>query len=194
MSSSSPLRKAVFLDRDGTINEECDYLFRSEDCRFIPGAAEAIRRLNAAGFQVIVVTNQSGVARGFYGVDDIVSLHAWITEQLAAAGARIDAWYYCPHHPEYGGDNDCNCRKPFPGMLLQAAAEHGIDLASSWMVGDKVADIEAGIAAGCRPLLVRTGYGARHETKVSSDVVVVDALPDAAGYILANTQFRGDLT
>ena len=192
MSSTPSLSKAVFLDRDGTINEECDYLFRIEDCRFIPGVAEAIGRLNAAGFQVIVVTNQSGVARGFYGEDDIVALHGWMAGQLAAAGARIDAWYYCPHHPECGDNNDCNCRKPFPGMLLQAAAEHAIDLPASWMVGDKVADIEAGLAAGCQPLLVRTGYGAKHETEISPNVVVVDTLLAAAGYILANTQIEGD--
>lgn len=188
MSCLPPLRKAIFLDRDGTINEECDYLFRIEDCRFIPGVAEAIKRFNDAGLLVVVVTNQSGVARGFYGVADIVALHGWMEGQLAAGGARIDAWYYCPHHPEYGDITDCDCRKPFPGMLLQAAAEHGIDLASSWMVGDKDADIEAGIAAGCRPLLVRTGYGAKHETKVSPDVVVVDTLLDAADYILSNIQ------
>lgn len=188
MNSSPTLRKAVFLDRDGTINEECDYLYRSEDCRFIPGVAEAIRRFNDAGLLVVVVTNQSGVARGFYGVADIVALHAWMDGQLAAFGARIDAWYYCPHHPECGDLNACDCRKPLPGMLLQAAAEHSIDLASSWMVGDKVADIEAGFAAGCQPLLVRTGYGARQESKVPPEVVVVDALLDAAEFILANTQ------
>lgn len=189
MLSLSLLHKAVFLDRDGTINEECDYLFRIEDCRFIPGVAEAVKRLNAAGFLVVVVTNQSGVARGFYGVNDIVKLHAWMAGQLAAAGARIDAWYYCPHHPEYGEIKDCDCRKPLPGMLLQAAAEHSIDLASSWIVGDKVADIEAGVAAGCQPLLVRTGYGAEHEGKVSTEVIVVDSLLDAATHILCKTDF-----
>lgn len=192
MGGLSPLRRAVFLDRDGTINEECDYLFRAEDCRFIPGVVNAVKRLNDAGFLVVVVTNQSGVARGYYGADDIVALHGWMAGQLAASGAHVDAWYFCPHHPEYGDIKDCDCRKPFPGMLLQAAAEHGIDLTSSWMVGDKIADIEAGNAAGCHPLLVRTGYGAEHETKIPSEVVVVDSLQDAVGYILSKVEDRGD--
>ncbi|NJD90563.1 MAG: HAD-IIIA family hydrolase [Geobacter sp.] len=139
-------------------------------------------------FLLIVGTIQSGVARGYYGEADIMALHGWMAARLAGDDARIDAWYYCPHHPEHGEISDCDCRKPFPGMLLQAAAEHAIDLTSSWMVGDKDADIEAGIAAGCRPLLVRTGYGARHEAKVAQDVVVVDTLLAAAEYILANTQ------
>jgi D-glycero-D-manno-heptose 1,7-bisphosphate phosphatase len=181
------LRSAVFLDRDGTINEECDYLFRIEDCRFIPGVAEAVKKLNHAGFMVVVVTNQSGVARGFYTEADIVKLHSWMSAELAETGARIDAWYYCPHHPECGAGSDCTCRKPSPGMLFQAAKEHAIDLASSWMVGDKIADVAAGLAAGCRSLLVRTGYGAREESQAPAGVMVVDSLLSAAEYIISET-------
>jgi D-glycero-D-manno-heptose 1,7-bisphosphate phosphatase len=157
------LRRAVFLDRDGTVNEERDYLWRVEDFIFIPGVPEAIRRLNEAGWLVVVVTNQSGVARGYYGEEDVERLHRHIKRLLAAAGARIDAFYFCPHHPREGVGayrRDCDCRKGQPGMLLRAASELGIDLSRSFMVGDKVADVEAGEAAGCTPLMVLTGYGA----------------------------------
>ncbi len=156
------LRRAVFLDRDGTVNEERDYLYRVEDFAFIAGVPQAIRRLNEAGWLVVVVTNQSGVARGYYGEDDVARLHRHIERLLAAEGARIDAFYFCPHHPREGIGSyrrDCDCRKGQPGMLLRAATEHGIDLSCSFMVGDKVADIEAGEAAGCTPLMVLTGYG-----------------------------------
>ena len=187
----SPLteKKAVFLDRDGTINEEKDYLHRIEDFAFIPGAPEAIRRLKEAGFLVIVVTNQSGVARGYFSRDDVDLLHDHIQRELGKIGTAIDAFYFCPHHPEKGVGElkvDCDCRKGRPGMLLQAAAEHGIDLAASWMIGDKRADLEAGRAAGCRSLLVRTGYGEEELAKGAGALAetVVDDLPAAADYIL----------
>ncbi len=155
-------RRAVFLDRDGTINVEKDYLYRIEDFEFIPGAPEAIKRLKDAGFLVIVVTNQSGVARGYYTLEDVDRLHAYIQEKLADIGTSIDAFYVCPHHPTEGVGKyraDCDCRKGKPGMLLQAAEDFDIDLERSCMVGDKEADIEAGKSAGCRPQLVLTGYG-----------------------------------
>lgn len=161
--TAAKLRPAVFLDRDGTINVEKDYLYRVEDFTFIPGAPEAIHRLNQAGFLVIVVTNQSGVARGYYTLDDVDVLHRHIQAELAKVGAHIDGFYRCPHHPTQGAGEfrrDCDCRKGHPGMLLQAAAEHRIELARSFMVGDKAADVEAGERAGCVPLLVLTGYGA----------------------------------
>lgn len=163
-------RRAVFLDRDGTINVEKDYLHRDSDFAFIPGVPEAIGRLNAAGFLVVVVTNQSGVARGYYDEAAVHALHEHIQQQLAAGGARIDAFFHCPHHPTEGVGAyrfDCDCRKGSPGMLLQAAREHGIALDRSFIVGDKLADIEAGHAAGCRSILVRTGYGAGEEPRVA---------------------------
>jgi D-glycero-D-manno-heptose 1,7-bisphosphate phosphatase len=155
-------RPAVFLDRDGTINEEKNYLHRIEDFEFIPGAPEAIRQLNQAGYLVLVVTNQSGVARGFFSLAEVDALHRHMVQLLAEYGARIDGFYVCPHHPTAGQGEwrrDCSCRKGQPGLLLQAAAEHDIDLARSYMIGDKAADIEAGQRAGCSPLLVLTGYG-----------------------------------
>lgn len=180
---------AVFLDRDGTINEEKDYLHRIEDFEFIPGAAGAIRRLKEAGFLVIVVTNQSGVARGYYSLDEVEILHRHMRKELQAAGASVDGIYVCPHHPVEGiGEyrRECDCRKGRPGMLLRAAEEHGIDLSRSYMIGDKIADVEAGEAAGCTPLMVLTGYGGTESAKVSPDRVRRFAdLIAAADFILA---------
>lgn len=175
-------RRAVFLDRDGTLNEEKDYLHRIEDFAFIPGAPEAILALKSAGFLVIVVTNQSGVARGYYSESDVERLHRHIQAELAVYGTAVDAFYFCPHHPaaEVGAYRvSCNCRKGEPGMLLQAAAELNIDLGSSFMIGDKLADIEAGERAGCRSLLVLTGYGAAIGT--SGAAAGLTRFPDLAG-------------
>lgn len=180
-------KPAVFLDRDGTINVEKDYLYRIEQFEFTPGAVEAIRLLNQAGYLVVVVTNQSGVARGYYTEADVVTLHRYIDAVLASQGARVDAWYYCPHH-QAGNvpyNQECDCRKPMPGMLLQAAADHAIDLTRSWMVGDKSADIEAGLAAGCRPVLVMTGYGAETADALPSKVPCYPDLLSAAQFIAA---------
>jgi D-glycero-D-manno-heptose 1,7-bisphosphate phosphatase len=154
---------AVFLDRDGTIIDEVNYLSRVEQVRLLPGAAGAIRRWNAAGVRVVVVTNQAGVARGMFPEVRVGEVHAHLSAVLAAAGARVDAYYYCPHHATAGVGEyrvACDCRKPRPGMLLAAARDLGLDLSRSWMVGDKPCDLEAGAAAGCRTVLVRTGYGA----------------------------------
>lgn len=179
------LRQAVFLDRDGTINEESGYLHRKEDCRFIPGAKEALASLTEAGFDIVVITNQSGIARGYYDEDDLRRLHLYMESEIAAAGGKIAGWYHCPHHPDYPLTTDqCFCRKPLPGMLLTAAAEHDIDLASSWMVGDKLADIEAGTAAGCRTILVRTGYGAAESTSAPAELTILDDLQAAAAFII----------
>ena len=185
------LSRAVFLDRDGTINVEKDYLHCIEDFEFIPGVPEAISALNKAGFLVVVVTNQSGVARGYYDLEAVHTLHAHIAQRLAPAGAVIDAWYVCPHHPENGiGEYlcDCFCRKPLPGMLLEAAERYAIDLSASYMVGDKLADVNAALAAGCTPLLVRTGYGAEVESKLPAGVVAVDDLAAAVQNIVATVE------
>lgn len=183
-------RPAVFLDRDGTINIEKDYLWRIEDFEFIPGAPEAIRSLNEAGFAVVVVSNQSGVARGYFGIPEVERLHAHMIRELQRQGARIDGVYFCPHHPEQGAGAfrvDCQCRKGRPGMLLQAAHELGLDLAASYMVGDKWADVEAGRSAGCRSLLVRTGHGeAQLRSRAPGDVPVFDSLPEAVDHILGD--------
>ena len=182
-------RPAVFLDRDGTINAERNYLYRPGDLEFVAGAPAAIARLNAAGLLVVVVTNQAGIARGYYAEADMHALHAHLGTLLAAYGAHVDAVYFCPHHPEFTGP--CRCRKPAAGMLLAAGQDHGIDLAGSWMIGDSAGDIGAGRAAGCRTILVRTGYGAalerslRNEAGGSRPDTVVDALPQAVDYLLA---------
>lgn len=155
-------RRAVFLDRDGTINADHGYVFRAEEFELIPGAIDAIRRLRAAGFLVIVVTNQAGIARGLYREADVQELHRHLDRELEQAGTALDAYYYCPHHPDHGSEpyrRECDCRKPLPGMIHQAAVDFGIDLASSWLIGDKESDIGAALAAGCRPILVDTGYG-----------------------------------
>lgn len=184
MNEASPGRRAVFLDRDGTLNVEKNYLFRPEEFEFIPGAAQAVKRLKEAGFLVVVVTNQSGVARGYYGEADVERLHHHVQQLLAAFDTRIDAFYFCPHHPAGGVDRyriDCDCRKGRPGMLLQAARDLRIDLARSYMIGDKAADIEAGEAAGCTPILVRTGHGAEMEGHCSLQAA---DLPEAVDLLL----------
>jgi len=183
----SPLRRAVFLDRDGTINEEREYLWRTEDFSFIDGAVEAVSMLRNAGYLVVVVTNQSGIGRGYYNEQDLERLHRHMQDELQSCGAGVDAYYFCPHHPLHGKGaygTECDCRKPLPGMLMQAADELGIDLANSWMVGDKRADMEAGLAAGCRAILVKTGYGAEEAAGLPAQVPVVDNLLAAAKTIL----------
>jgi D-glycero-D-manno-heptose 1,7-bisphosphate phosphatase len=158
------LQPAVFLDRDGVIIEDAHYLGDRYRVRLIPGSAEAIAALNRAGWPVVVVTNQSGVGRGLFTVVHVEGVHAHLAGLLATFGARVDAFHYCPHHPEAEVEAyraDCDCRKPRPGMLLAAAAALGLDLARSWMVGDRASDLEAGAAVGCRTVLVRTGAGSR---------------------------------
>lgn len=160
---TQPLKPAVFLDRDGVVIEDLQYLGNADRVRLLPGAAETVAALNRAGWAVVIVTNQSGVARGLFTEADVDAVHAHLAELLRGYGARLDAVHFCPHHPD--GDVpeyrvDCECRKPRPGMLLRAAGELGLDLVASWMIGDRVTDLEAGAAVGCRTVLVRTGYGA----------------------------------
>jgi len=180
------LKPAIFLDRDGTLNEEVDHLSRPEDVRLIPGAAEAVARLNRKGIPVIVVTNQSGIGRGYFGWPDFEAVMARMQELLAEEQAWMDAVYAAAHHEkgqgEYAAVNHPD-RKPNPGMLLRAAEEHGLDLPRSWMVGDKAIDLEAGRNAGCRVALVRTGYGQRMDGS-KADLVAAD-LAEAVTRILA---------
>lgn len=176
-------RRAVFLDRDGTINVEKEYLHRAEEFVFIPGAPEAIRLLKDAGFLVIVVTNQSGVGRGYFDEEAVHRLHRFMDGELARFGTAVDGYYLCPHHPMHGIGayrRECGCRKPLPGMLIEAAGDFGIDLTASWIVGDKLADVEAGLAAGCRAILVRTGYGEKESVRLPAGVTVCDDILAAA--------------
>jgi D-glycero-D-manno-heptose 1,7-bisphosphate phosphatase len=155
MSERQFLRPAVFLDRDGTIGEEMGYVNHVDRFQVFPYAAEAIRHLNEADIPVIVVTNQSGIARNIFPESLVHEVHKKMVAELAKGGAWIDAIYFCPHKSE----DACVCRKPNPGLLEQAAREHGLDLAGSWVVGDRYADLEMGHAAGARGILVMTGYG-----------------------------------
>ncbi len=177
-------KKAVFLDRDGTINVEKDHLHEFEHWEWIPGAIEAIKTFNHRGWLVIVVSNQAGVARGLYSEADIAKLHARVNEQLSASGARVDAYYYCPHHPDFGKKIQCGCRKPRPGLLLQSQCEWDIDMRRSFLIGDKLSDIEAALAAGVTPILVATGYGEREWAQSNKNFIYVSDLTAAAASIL----------
>ncbi len=172
-------RRFVLIDRDGTLNVEKNYLSDPDHLELIPGAAAAIRRLRQAGLGICVVTNQSGIARGYFGLDRLAEIHARLGELLAAEGAQVDGIYICPHGP----DDDCACRKPLPGLIEQAAAEHGFDPARAFVVGDKEADVGMGRAVGAVTLLVRTGYGRATEAKGTRAHHVVDDLAAAAEMI-----------
>lgn len=170
-------RPAVFLDRDGTLNQEVNYLHRIEDFTWIPGAPEAVHRLNEAGFLVIVITNQAGIARGFYTEDDVKRLHEHMQRALAEVGAHIDAFYYSPYHPEGTVEpyrRDSSCRKPGTALFEEAAREWPVDLRKSFVVGDKESDIQAGQALGLPTILVETGYGATVRSTTRADYVDPD--------------------
>lgn len=181
-NGNRPPRRAAFLDRDGTVNEEVGYIRHRNDIQLIPGAGAAIRALNEAGWLVIVVTNQSGVSRGYLPREELAAVHERLVGLVAAEGGRIDGIYVCPHVPV----DECGCRKPRLDLIDQAVARFGIDPARSWMVGDKGTDLEFGRNAGCRTALVLTGYGAKtHQTidPALADLVVPD-LPAAVAQIL----------
>lgn len=153
-------RRAVFLDRDGTINVEVEYLGKSRDARLLPGVGEAMARLGQAGLAVVVVSNQSGLARGYFSEQDLAAVRFELATQLARSGARVDGWYHCPHHPQGVVAHlavDCDCRKPAPGLILRAAKELGLRLDGSFMVGDRLRDVACGKAAGLQSILVRSG-------------------------------------
>lgn len=155
MPETQLLRRAVFLDRDGTICEEMGYVNHVDRLQVFPYAAAAIRQLNEAEIPVVVITNQSGIARDIFPESLVHQVHKKMISQLAAGGAWIDAIYFCPHKTE----DACECRKPNPGLLELAAREHGLDLAESWVVGDRYADLEMAHAVGAHSILVMTGYG-----------------------------------
>ena len=182
------MSKAVFLDRDGVINQsppEGDYITRWEDFHILPGVAEGIALLNRAGFSAIVVTNQRGVAKGLMSEVDLQKMHERMTDELARAGANIDATFYCPHDIE----PRCDCRKPAPGMLLSAARLHGIDLRASWMIGDSDNDVEAGHNAGCKTArVIATDVTSSERARISESPITADinasSLLDAIRQIL----------
>ena len=156
------MRPAVFLDRDGTMVQEVGYLGRPEDLRWFAWTVEAIRLLRRAGFLICVTTNQGGIGLGLFSENFLLQLHTSMDRHLSAAGADVDAWFYCPHHPRAIVADlaiDCDCRKPQPGMIRQAQQRFDIDLSRSFVVGDKLIDIELAQRAGVRGILVRTGHG-----------------------------------
>ena len=185
-------RRAVFLDRDGTVNVDVGYPNRWDQISIYPYAFESVRRLKAAGFVIVVVTNQSGIGRGLLTEADLAVIHSRMAEEFAGHGAPLDAIYHCPHFDAAGtaaGGSDCGCRKPGPGMGLRAAAEFDVDLARSFMVGDKVEDVLFGLNVGAAPVLVRTGYGRMSEPRLEAMGVrpacVADDLAAATDWILA---------
>lgn len=156
------MERVVFLDRDGTLNEEVHYLHRKEDLKILEGVPEAIRMLKEAGYKIVVVTNQAGVARGYFPESDVQELHQYINECLSPLGAGIDYFFYCPHHPVCGQGiykRECRCRKPDTGMFEMAEQVLQVDKSRSWMIGDKWSDVEAGKNYGVYTILVGTGYG-----------------------------------
>lgn len=162
-------REAVFLDRDGTINEEVGYVTDISRFRFMPGVFEAISSLNRAGYLVVIVTNQSAVGRGFMSEDTLRQIHKWMVTQIESHGGKVDAVYYCPHTPQ----DKCNCRKPNPGLMEKAQRDFNIDLTKSFIIGDKESDIVLGRAIGCRTVLIRT-------TGVESNGGTLNLEPDRA--------------
>jgi D-glycero-D-manno-heptose 1,7-bisphosphate phosphatase len=152
-------RRAVFLDRDGTLNEDTGYPADFRQVHIYPEAFEAVRRLKRAGFAAVVVTHQSGLGRGYFDAAELEELHARFYEEFARRGAALDAIYSCPHAPDGAGRTDCSCAKPQPGLGMRAAAELGLDLGASFMVGDKPDDVLFGLSIGAAPVLVCTGYG-----------------------------------
>ncbi|TET53156.1 MAG: HAD-IIIA family hydrolase [Actinobacteria bacterium] len=191
--------KAVFLDRDGTIIKEVDYLKNLEDLELIPGSAEAIGLLNKNSFKVIMATNQSGVARGYYDEHFVQEANKVLAQELEKHKAYIDGIYYCPHHPEVGDKKykvECDCRKPRIAMFKQASDDFSLDLAGSYTVGDKAADILAGKKAGCKNVLVLTGYGLREKEKLVPDIkpdFVADDLLSAVNWILKDNKQSRDI-
>jgi D-glycero-D-manno-heptose 1,7-bisphosphate phosphatase len=190
------MRPAVFLDRDGTLIEDVGFLDRLDKLVLFPWTADAVRLLNRAGFVTVVVTNQGGIARGLYTEAFLREAHAALDERLADGGARIDRYYYCPHHPTKGTGEylrACACRKPAPGMIHQACADLDLDPTRSWMIGDKWLDVGCGRAAGAGSLLVRTGYGANVADAPPEGLhadAILNNLMEAVGWILRTSTSR----
>jgi len=184
-------RRGVFLDRDGTINEEIDFLRTPDELRLIPGAGAAIRSLNERHLVTCVISNQSGVARGFLTEADLLPIHERLEQELGRDNARLDRIYYCPHHPTEGRppyNIACECRKPKTGMLRKGAEEFGLDLKRSFVVGDRIVDVQAGQAVGATTILVLTGYGKTAAEECSTEGVRPDrtatSIVEAVDFIL----------
>ncbi len=176
-TATAAKRPAVFLDRDGTVNVEVHYLSQPEQIELLPTVSETISMLNSRGILVVIVTNQAGVARGYFPEHRLITIHDHLRRILGEKNACIDGVYYCPHHPSAGlGEyrKVCDCRKPMPGMLTRAASELAIDLTRSLLIGDRESDLQAGANAGCQTALVTTGYGV--ETSAAIDLKSVKGI------------------
>lgn len=189
---SAPGRPGVFLDRDGTLLDESGYLADPAALRLLPGAARALRRLNEAGLPAVLVTNQSGIARGLFGEDDLARVHAALARALRLEGAHLDGIHYCPHLPPEEGSpapggpyrRVCDCRKPAPGLLREAARVHGLDLERSWAIGDSLRDLEAARRAGIpERVLVATGKGTAERARGAPPGLVSAHAPDLAAAV-----------
>jgi D-glycero-D-manno-heptose 1,7-bisphosphate phosphatase len=180
-------RPAIFLDRDGTLSHEIGYVNHASRFRLLPWAVEAVRLVNSSGRLAVLVTNQAGVARGYFPESVIDEVHAHVREAMESGGARLDAVYVCMHHPSVGKPpyrQDCDCRKPRPGLLRRAEAELGADLARSWMIGDRWRDVDCGKRAGVRTVFIDFGYD---EELRSPPDFTAKSFVDAAGIILAHS-------
>lgn len=177
-------KRAVFLDRDGTVCEEVNYLSRAEDLRLFPFAVEAVKLLNENKFLVILITNQSGIARKFFDENDLREIHQKLQDELTKSDAKLDAIYFCPH---ISADN-CGCRKPKTGLINQALKDFEIDLQNSWMIGDKAIDVQTGFNAGTKTALVLTGYGKKEiEILEKEQDFIAKNLLEAAKFVIRNT-------
>jgi D-glycero-D-manno-heptose 1,7-bisphosphate phosphatase len=180
------MARAVFLDRDGVINQNRDdYVKRWDEFAFLPGALDALRRLAQTPLLIIVVTNQSIINRGLASVQEVQDICRRMIEEIQNHGGRIDGVLMCPHRPDEG----CNCRKPRPGLLLEAADRFHLDLPQSYLIGDAMSDVEAGLNAGCRVLMVKTGLCNRHDSPLGlADVPIVHDLAEAVEWVIAQEQ------
>jgi len=181
MSDSGCRQRAIFLDRDGTLNVEVDAVLTPKDLRLIEGAGEAVHRINRAGYRAIVVTNQAVIARGDCSESDVRQVHEELSRLLERDNGCLDAVYYCPHHPDYTGP--CCCRKPAPGMILRAQADFDLDLRESWMIGDSAKDIRLARNVGARAALVRTGKAGSDAGPDDQPDEAFDSIGDAVAFI-----------
>lgn len=189
--------KVVFLDRDGTINKEVNYLHRPSDLVLLPGVVSSLKKLKKHGFKLVVITNQAGVARGYYKEEDVIKLHEYLNQLLIKEDAGIDHFFYCPHHPVHGigkYKKACTCRKPETGMFQMAEAFFKVDKAHSYMIGDKRLDTEAGRRYGVNTVLVGTGYGKEtyrdltEEEKKTAFDVYKETMEEAVDWILSEKE------
>ena len=192
--SGTHLAPTVFLDRDGTLIEEVGYLSHLDRIALYPWSIESVKLLNRAGFKVVVVTNQAGVARGLFDEDFIDEAHRFLDQKFSDGGATIDKFYYCPHHPEASVEayrSECDCRKPKAGMLWKAAQELQLELSHSFVIGDRLSDLRLGPAVGAKSVLVRTGYGETTARELTDDVEVDYTAPElmtAVAWILRQSK------